>query len=109
MLELNRPEPPKPANEDITKNVANSLKSKGIKVIIVDSPVIKLENTADGFCLEMVSRRCDDIQYAIDAIVDYNPIVVFLRSVEFAEGTHYRIRFQYLALERPMAEPMAPI
>lgn len=113
MLDLNKPAPPLPPEEDITKNVAKALQDKGVNVFLVSSPVIHLEKIGEGFCLEMVSRKFDDLTYALEAIVDYMPAIVFLRSVHLvhtAEGEHYRIRFQYLSVNRPgpAAESVPP-
>ena len=49
MLDLNKPAPPLPPEEDITKNVAKALQDKGVNVFLVSSPVIHLEKIGEAY------------------------------------------------------------
>lgn len=83
--------------ENITGYVAQRLRDLDIYTVEISGPVFQLEQ-ANGACVfEVVSKIVDDLDYAIAAIKEYNPIVVFLREVTKEPSGKYKFRFQYLA------------
>ena len=83
--------------EDITGYVAQRLRDLDIFTIEIPGPVFQLEQANGACCFEVVSKIADDLDYAIAAINEYNPIVVFLREVTKEPSGKYKFRFQYLA------------
>lgn len=97
MLDLNKPVPVKEA-QDITGYVAQRLRDLDIFVVELQGPVFQLDHAGSpALTLEVVTRIADDLDYAIAAISDYNPIVVFLREVTKEPSGEYKFRLQYLA------------
>ena len=96
MLNLNKaqilPEP-----EDITGYVAQRLRDLEIHVVEIPGPVFQLEQAQGLIHFEVVSKIADDLDYAIEAINEYNPMVVFLREVTKEPNGKYKFRFQYIA------------
>lgn len=95
MIELNKPEIiEKPIDQ--TTYVSMALAKAGIIVKLTPSPLVHLETAGRGFCLEIVSRMADDLDYAIQAIIEAKPLVVFLREVT-KEHNGYKFRYQYIS------------
>lgn len=83
--------------EDITGYVAQRLRDLEIYTVEIPGPTFQLEQANGASCFEVVSKIADDLDYAIAAINEYNPIVVFLREVTKEPSGKYKFRFQYLA------------
>lgn len=97
MLNLNKyknPEEP----EDFTSLVLERLRNLNVNVVRVPYPVIHLESSGpDLITIEIISKIADDLDYAIAAINEYNPIIVFLREVTKEPNGKFKFRFQYIA------------
>lgn len=97
MLELNQLKIVLPP-EDITGYVIQRLEDLEVNVVKVSSPVIDLEqaNGNGKLTLEVVSKIARDLDYAISAIMEYNPYIVFIYEV-IKEHAGYKFRFQYIS------------
>lgn len=96
MLDLNKPQIVKEP-ENITDYVAQRLRDLDIFTVEVKGPVFQLESASGDISLEIASHMADDLDYAINAIIEYNPIVIFIYQVTKEPNGKYKFRLQYLA------------
>lgn len=86
---------------DITEVVAIRLQNLGILVVRPAGPVFQIEMGNGNHTHEIMSRKANDLDYAIEAINELNPIVFFLYKV--IKGEHgYTFRFNYIATQDDM-------
>lgn len=100
MLNLIKPIPPVPPveDQDITEVVATRLQNLGILVVRPVGPVFQVEMCNGSHTHEIMSKQADDLDYAIEAINELNPVVFFLYKVILSERG-YTFRFNYIATQ----------
>lgn len=92
--EITYPEP-----ENITIYFMDELKKAKINVVYVESLVQRFEIGETEQLVEIYTKTVDDVDYAIKQIIAYKPILVIVKDVNKfydANGTHVKIRFNYI-------------